>query len=137
MTMPVVDSSVFVRMLTGDDPVKQAASEELFAQVAAGTMTVAVPVIVIAEVVFVLKSTKLYGFDRAQIAQALGTLVRQPHVHVEHESDVLRALDIFGSSGLGFGDALLVAAVERTAAPALYSYDQHFDRFATVNRLEP
>lgn len=137
MTVPIVDTDILVRLISGDDPVKQAAAAALFQRVDGGSLTVAAPVSVIADAVFVLKSPTLYGLGRQQIAQALESLVRLPGFRVEQKQDVLRALDIYGSTGLGFGDGLVVAAVERTGAPILYSYDRHFDRIASVSRQEP
>lgn len=137
MTVPMVDTDVIIRLVSGDDPQKQAAAASLFQRVADGSLSLAAPVSVIADAVHVLKSPAYYGFGRLRIAQAIGTLVRLPGCHVEQKRDVLRALDLFGSTGLGFGDGLLVAAVERPGAPALYSFDRHFDRFPDINRQEP
>ena len=137
MTVPIVDTDVLIRLVTGDDPVKQAAAAALFQRVDSGSLTLAAPVSVIADAVFVLKSPTFYGFGRQQIATALEALVRLPDFRVEQKRDVLRALDIYGSTGLGFGDGLVVAAVERTGAPLLFSFDRHFDRFASITRQEP
>lgn len=38
---------------------------------------------------------------------------------------------------LDFGDAMLVATVERRGDRDLYSYDRDFDRITSVDRLEP
>ncbi len=50
---------------------------------------------------------------------------------------MLRALSLTGSVTLDFGDALLVAAMEREGATDLYSFDRDFDRFPWLNRREP
>jgi predicted nucleic-acid-binding protein len=137
MTVPMIDTDVILRLVTGDDPVKQAAAAALFKQVRDGSLTIAAPVSVIADAVFVLESAVLYQLGRQQIAQALEPLVQLQHFRVEQRRDVLRALDLYASTKLDFSDALLVAAVERTGAPVLYSYDRDYDRVPSVNRQEP
>ena len=60
-----------------------------------------------------------------------------PHFLVENKRAVLRALSLYGSVTLDFGDALLAAAMEREGASELYSFDRDFDRSPWLNRREP
>lgn len=137
MSAPYVDTDVLIRLLTGDDPAKQAAARTLFTAVEEGRLTVAAPESVIADAVFVLSSPRRYRLPRPRITTLLGSLVRLPHFRVHNRPIVARALDLYGSTGLGFGDALLVATLERQGGGALFSYDAHFDRFAAIERREP
>jgi predicted nucleic acid-binding protein len=50
---------------------------------------------------------------------------------------VLRALDLFGSTSLDFGDCLIVASMELRGSTTLYSYDADFDRIRAITRREP
>jgi predicted nucleic acid-binding protein len=50
---------------------------------------------------------------------------------------VLRALDIYATTSLGFGDAMLLAAMERAHAREIYSWDEDFDGWPGVTRREP
>jgi predicted nucleic acid-binding protein len=49
---------------------------------------------------------------------------------------VLRALDLYATTRLDVGDALLIAAMEEGAVD-LHSYDRHFDRIPGITRREP
>lgn len=60
MAIPFVDTDVIIRLLTGDDPVKQAQAASLFEQVEQGKLSLAAPDTVIADAVFVLASPRLY-----------------------------------------------------------------------------
>jgi predicted nucleic acid-binding protein len=102
-----------------------------------GQLTVAAPYTVIADAVFVLASPRTYRLPRAEVAALLAPLVQLPHFLVENKRAVLRALSLYGSVALDFGDALLVAAMEREGATDLYSFDRDFDRFPWLNRREP
>ena len=137
MTTPLVDTDVSVRLVAGDDTTKQAASAALFQRVENGVASLAAPETVIADAVFVLSSPRLYHLSRADVSAALSTLVALPNFHVRDRRQVLRALDLFGTTNLGFGDAMIVAMSEEESAPYVYSFDVHFDRVAGTVRREP
>ncbi|CAA9582462.1 MAG: hypothetical protein AVDCRST_MAG88-3514 [uncultured Thermomicrobiales bacterium] len=137
MSVPFVDTDVLIRLLSGDDPQKQAAAAALFVEVEQGRLTVAAPETVIADAVYVLASPRLYHLPRAQVAALLTPLVRLTNFRVRNRRAVLRALDLYGSTSLDFGDALIVASMEQQHSRILYSYDADFDRIPSVQRQEP
>jgi predicted nucleic acid-binding protein len=134
---PYVDTDVIVRLVTGDDPAKQAAAAQFFQDVEDGKLAVTAPVTVIADAIFVLCSRRLYNMPRPQAAAALTRLVRVPEFHVDRKRIVLAALDLFGSTNLDFGDCVLVASMQQAGSTTLYSYDHDFDRFPDIERKEP
>ena len=137
MTIPFVDTDVIVRLITGDDPAKQQAARALFKQVEGGQIELAAPVTMIADATYVLGSPRLYALPRQAVASALRTLVRLPAFRVQDRQAVLRALSIYGSTNLDFGDAFIIASMDATGSTLLYSYDRGFDRVQTITRLEP
>jgi predicted nucleic acid-binding protein len=107
-----LDTNIIIRLVTGDDPTKQAASQRLFERVEAGALTLAAPMSVIADVVYVLASPRLYALARPLISAVLSRLLRLPHFRGQHRRMLLRALDLYGrSASLDFGDAMLVASM--------------------------
>ncbi|MDP8922187.1 MAG: PIN domain-containing protein [Chloroflexota bacterium] len=137
MSEPHIDTDVIVRLVTGDDPDKQAAAAQLFQDVEDGTLTVRAPVTVIADAVFVLCSTRLYNVPRQKAAAALARLVRIPGFRIDRRRTVLAALNLFGVTRLDFGDCMLVASMRQAGATIVYSYDTDFDRFPEIERREP
>jgi len=137
MTQPFIDTDVIIRFLTGDDLEKQAAATDLFEQVEQGLLTVQAPDTVIADAVYVLSSPRLYHIARTDIQEMLAVLVRLPQFHVQNRWSVLRALDLYASTKLDFGDALIIASMEQQGSQVLYSYDADFDRFEGITRREP
>jgi predicted nucleic acid-binding protein len=137
MTIPFVDTDVVIRLITGDDPVKQQAARALFNQVEAGQFELTAPITMIADAVYVLGSPRLYGLPRQIVASSLSTLVRIPAFRVQERQTVLRALSIYGSTSLDFGDAFILASMEADGSSILYSYDRDFDRIAGIERREP
>jgi predicted nucleic acid-binding protein len=137
MTQPFVDTDVIIRLLTGDDLKKQAAAAALFEQVEQGLFTIAAPDTVIADAVYVLSSPRLYHIARSEIRELLTPLVRLPHFRVQNQQSILRALDLFSSTNLDFGDTLIIASMEQQDSSTLYSYDKGFDRIQHIKRQEP
>jgi predicted nucleic acid-binding protein len=137
MTQPFIDTDVIIRFLTGDDLQKQAAATTLFEQIEQGILTVVAPDTVIADAVYVLSSPRLYHVARDEIRELLTTLVRLPHFQVHNRFCVLRALELYASTKLDFGDILIIASMEQQNSRILYSYDTDFDRIQGIARQEP
>lgn len=137
MSDPHVDTDVIIRLVTGDDPVKQAQAAALFEAVEAGQLVLRAPVTVIADAIFVLCSKRLYNLPRPDAAAALTRLVRIPGFRVDRRRTAIAALDLFGTSRLDFGDCMLVASMQKEGSTILYSYDTDFDRFPSIHRQEP
>lgn len=138
MTEPCIDTSVIIRLVSGDDQAKQAAAAQLFEDVEHGRLSVAAPETVIADAVYVLTSPRTYRLARPTVAAALTRLVRLPHFKVQNRRAVLRALDLFGTTTrLDFGDAIIVAVMEQKKRSSVYSYDADFDAFPWITRQEP
>jgi predicted nucleic-acid-binding protein len=137
MTQPFIDTDVIIRFLTGDDQAKQAAASALFERVEQGLLTIAAPDTVITDAVYVLSSPRLYNLARNEVQEFLTTLVNLSHFQIQNRRAVLRALELFGSSKIDFGDTLILASMEQQNSHILYSYDAVFDRFDGITRQEP
>jgi predicted nucleic acid-binding protein len=134
---PFVDTDVIIRLLTGDDPDKEAEAAALFQAVEAGQVSLLAPDTVIADAVYVLSSPRLYNLPRRQIQALLMPLLRLPGFEVRNRRSVIRALELYASTRLDFGDALIVASMEQRGSRVLYSYDTHFDHIPGVDRRSP
>ncbi|HZU75632.1 MAG TPA: PIN domain-containing protein [Dehalococcoidia bacterium] len=137
MTDSFVDTDIIVRLITGDDAVKQTAARALFRRVRDGVETLRAPVTVIADAEYVLSSKRLYACPRTQVRDDLVALVRLPNSRIQNRRLVLRALDIVAATNLDFGDAMTVAAMERRGIRDLYAYGRDFDRFSGIHRKAP
>lgn len=138
MSYPVRDTDILVRLITGDDPVKQDRAIALFEQVEQGALTLAAPDTVIADAIFVLTSKRLYHMARGEASAKLTTLVRLPNFRVQHRRAVIQALHLFGTtSHLDFGDALIIAMMQQSGERVIYSYDSDFDTVPGLIRQQP
>jgi predicted nucleic acid-binding protein len=137
MTRPYLDTDIIIRLLTQDDLAKQAAAAALFEKIKAGTLEVAAPDTVIADAVYVLSSPRLYNLPRVTVRELLTPLVQLTGFRIRNSRAVLRALDLYASLKIDFGDALIVASMEQADSQVVYSYDSHFDRIKGITRQAP
>jgi predicted nucleic acid-binding protein len=131
-----IDTSVLIRLLTGDDPTKQQAAVRLFERVENGGLVLRAPMTVVSEAAYVLTSGVLYGLPRSRAAELLIGLLALDGFRVESKQRVRRALEIFGATNVDFGDAMLAASMEAEGSTDIYSYDRDFER-PGMNRLTP
>lgn len=126
-----VDTNVLVRHLTGDPPD--------MAQRATACLRESGPLLlvdlVVAELVYVLAS--VYERPRDAIAATLRALLALPSVQALDTDLLLRTVELYEHERLGFADAYLVAAAERSGVGVIVSFDRSIDRVATVTRVEP
>lgn len=92
---------------------------------------------IIAEIVYILSSKEVYNRPRDEIRTLLYPILTTPGLKIVNRKSYLRALDLYASFPIDFEDAIILAQMERKKENELYSYDNHFDRFPTIKRLEP
>lgn len=134
--MQFVDATIFLRYLTQDEQ-RYKACLALFQQAEQNQVNLLTSETVIAEVVFVLSSPKHYRLSRPQIQVALSRLLLLPGLKVPNRNTHLRALALYAQQPLDFEDCLSIAHMEQMDVQQICSYDQGFDRFNTIQRLEP
>ena len=111
MTPVWVDTNVLLRFLTNAPEEQARRALDLMRRAAGGEITLVVPVVVIAEIAWVMRS--LYGHPASKVADALRLLVLADGVAVENDDVVLDALDLLAGRSVDFADAYLVAAAAR------------------------
>ncbi len=107
-----VDANVLLRYLTGEPPAQAARAARLMARAEAGEVRIYVAPLVLAEVVWVLKS--FYGHPMPAIQVILVPLVAAPGIEVDDVATVVEALELAADRNVDFIDAFL--AVQATAA---------------------
>jgi uncharacterized protein len=132
-----VDTNVFVRFLTGDDPVKAARCLELFERALRGEDSLYTSEAIVGEIIYVLSSKDLYAKERSEIVSSLRPLIELRGLHIDRKQTVLAALERFGATNLGFEDCLAIEHSLRESLDAILSYDRKIGRDGSVPRREP
>ena len=139
--MPVVllDTNPIIRFLTKDNPDQGARSRALFERAARGEITLHVSESVLVELVNVLSSRVTYHLPRQEVQRHVSSIFSLGGLEIPGKQSYLRALELWVNTPQvrDFVDALSVAHAERLKISTIASFDQDFDRFTVVTRLEP
>ena len=136
--MRVLDTNVFIRFLTGDDPAKASASRALFQAMDRGEQDLFASEAVVAEIIYVLTSKKHYGLSRVDATDRLRPALAVRGLHMSEKLAAISALDIFVTYPfLDFEDALSVAHARAQTTNEVVSYDRGFSRVDGISRIEP
>lgn len=130
----LVDTNIFLRFLTGDDPAKALACKELFARAERKEIDLYTNEIVLAELAWTLRS--FYHQPREEIAGALRDILNLPTLRVPRKTMLLEALDLYERFNVDFLDAYNAADMHARSIKSVCSYDEHYDRLG-VPRVAP
>jgi predicted nucleic acid-binding protein len=126
-----VDTNVLVRHLTGDPPDMAARATAYLGD----ERNLLLTDVIAAETVYVLES--LYEAPRAQVAEALRSLVAFESIVCVDPALLLRAVGVYEVDRVDFAEAYLVACAESTDVRKVASFDRSLSRIRTIERIEP
>ena len=131
-----MDTNLFIRYLTNDDPQKAEAVEELLLKAKSGKIKLVTSHLVIAELVWVLSS--YYGQPNSTISDLLRAILNTEGLNVQNGEILENALDIFDKGNIDFVDAYIISFMRSRNMTRIYSYDKkHLSKFKDIERLEP
>ena len=131
-----VDTNVFLRFLTADDPSKAARAEKLFQDAVRGEVKLTTSVLVMAEIVWTLES--FYGLGKGDIAAKVEKILNTPGIECPDASIVLHALDLYVGANVDFIDAYHAFWLKGRSQTRIATYDRkHFARIAWLEIVEP
>jgi len=128
--MIIIDTSVIIRYLTGDDPEKA----KKFRSYLRKNKGLYVSDTVVAETYFAL--TSFYRFSRSKVLSWLSDLIRHPNIQCD-EGVLKEAIEIATSYNVSFVDAYCAALSRQRTNGKLLSYDKGIGKIAGVTRVEP
>ena len=131
-----VDTNLFIRYLTNDDPAKADRVEKLLDEAANGSLRLVTAEMVIAEVVWVLESG--YSLRNTDIAPLVRGILATPGLEVFNSALVARAVELYVSANIDFIDGYIAAVMEHRGITELFSFDRkHISRLKQISRKEP
>jgi predicted nucleic acid-binding protein len=136
VTTCFVDTNLFIRYLTNDDPKKADRVEKLLDDAAAGKIRLITAEMVIAEVVWVLESC--YDLSNTDIAPLVRAILATPGLDIINAGLLSRALEHYETKNIDFIDGYIAATMEKHGITQLYSFDKkHIARLQEITRKEP
>lgn len=131
-----VDTNVFLRFLTADDPRKAERAERLFRDAVRGKLRLTTSALVVAEIVWTLES--YYGLDRADIAGKVARILNTPNLECPEAGVILHALDLYATANVDFIDAYHAYWLKERSQSRIATYDRkHFSRVPWLEIVEP
>ena len=131
-----VDTNLFIRYLTNDEPALADRVEKLLDDAAAGDAQLITTELVIAETVWVLESS--YKLKNREVAPLIRGILATPGLEVTNADQISRALMLYELKNIDFVDASITVFMEKQGIADIYSYDRkHLARVKGINRKEP
>jgi len=121
----VIDTNLLVRFLTEDDPEKARSVEVLLGKAGKGEIKIFIPSVVIAELVWVLKS--FYELEAGEISELVGAVLSTPGLDTQDKSILREALKVYERKGIDFVDAWILEFARERNIKTIYTFDKkHF-----------
>lgn len=136
MNYIILDTNIIIRLLTGDDKIKQEKAARLFEKIKEGKSTAFIHDVIIAEIVFVLVSKKLYSLSKHKIQSLLLPIVNLTNIKFNSKKKIKRAFELFVQHDIDFEDALIASEAENEKKEIL-SFDKDFKKISSIISNEP
>jgi predicted nucleic acid-binding protein len=130
-----VDTNVFMRYLTRDDPAKYEKCREMFKRAMKGEITISTSAMVIAELVWTLLS--YYKVPKADVIEKISVIVGTENLHIPDKDVLADALVLYARKNIDFIDAYNAVFMRYHGLVEIYSYDEDFETVEGIKRREP
>lgn len=120
--MPALDTNVFVRYLVQDDREQLEAAKRLITRCIDNGQTIFVPVTVVLELEWVLRSN--FEFAKDDVVHVLASLLSAAELNFESERALEVALQLFRDGTVDFADCVHVALALQAGQQPLWTFDK-------------
>jgi len=120
--MPALDTNVLVRYIVQDDATQFAAAKRLVARCVSEGATLFIPVTVVLELEWVLRSN--FGFGKEDVLRTLSSLLSAAELSFESERALEVATQLFREGSADFADCLHIALAAQAGEQPLWTFDK-------------
>src|SRR4030042_2837573 len=132
-----VDTNIFLRFLTGDNPEKARKILTLLEPTRQKGLQLVTSDLVIAEVVWVLTSKRLFNLPKESVKENFLPLLLEDFISFPAKGYVASVFELFVDKNISFIDAYNAVYARRIQTDAILSYDKDFDKLDFITREEP
>jgi len=130
-----IDTNIFLRYLTKDDPSKYDNCREIFKKAIEGKITLVTSGMVIAELIWTLLS--YYKIAKADIVEKVTIIVSTENLYIPDKNIIADALVLYSRKNIDYIDAYNAVFMKYHGLDKIYSYDRDFDAIEGIKRTEP
>lgn len=120
--MPALDTNVLVRYVVQDDTAQLAAAKRLIGRCLAEGLSIFVPVTVVLELEWVLRTG--FGYGKDDVLQVLSNLFSAAELTFESERALEVALQLYREGSADFADCLHIALTIQAGEQPLWTFDK-------------
>lgn len=120
--MPALDTNVLIRYVVRDDNAQFLAARRLINRCVAEGVPLFVPVTVVLEVEWVLRSS--FGYGKDDVLNLLSSLFAAAELSLESERALEVALHLYRKGSADFADCLHVALAAQAGEEPLWTFDK-------------
>lgn len=124
--MPALDTNILVRYVVQDDSAQLAAAKRLITRCVEEAQSLFVPVTVMLELEWVLRSSFEFGKD--DVIQVVSSLLSAAELSFESERALEVALHLFREGAAEFADCVHVALASQAGEQPLWTFDKRAAR---------
>ena len=135
MKKKFIDTNIFLRYLTKDDPLRYDRCKGLFKKTIEGKLDLVTSGMVIAELVWTLLSH--YKAPKADVIEKISIIVSTKNIFIPEKDIIVDALVLFGRKNIDYIDAYNAVFMKYHGLNEVYSYDTDFDTIENIKREEP
>ncbi len=135
MTRKFIDTNIFLRYLTKDNPVKYEKCREIFKKAIEGKIALATSGITIAELIWTLLS--YYKVPKADVIEKISIIVATEGIQIPDKDIITDALVLYSRQNIDYIDAYNAVFMRYHKMTEIYSYDEDFDKVEGIRRQEP
>lgn len=130
-----LDTNIFLRILTEDDPEKSLRCQNLIRMGMGKELKLYTNTMTIAEIVWTLES--YYGCSRSEVREKIEKILNTPNLKVENGDLIAEAIKLYEEKNIDYIDCYNAVYSKTEQMDLIYSYDEDFDRLSLVSRKEP
>lgn len=120
--MPALDTNILVRYIVRDDNAQFLSARRLINRCVAEGLTLFVPVTVVLEVEWVLRSN--FGYGKDDVLNVLSSLFSAAELSFESERALEVSLQLYRKGSADFADCLHVALAVQAGEQPLWTFDK-------------
>jgi len=135
MRKKFIDTNIFLRYLTKDDPSTYDKCREIFKKGIDGKIALATSGMVIAELIWTLLS--YYRVPKANAIEKVSIIVTTESLHIPEKDIIAEALVLYSRKNVDYIDAYNAVFMKYHGVDEIYSYDRDFDAIEGIKRVEP
>lgn len=135
MSKKFIDTNIFIRYLTKDDPSKYDKCREIFKKAVEGKTNLATSGMVIAELIWTLLS--YYKVTKADVIEKISIIVSTENLYIPDKDIIADALILYSRKNINYIDAYNAVFMRYHGFDEIYSYGQDFDAIEGIKRQEP